>query len=316
MQIISHIAFQLIYIYIMNHTKNCKEHLYIYLSYDSESIVLKVVDAIVCMAIICANTYLINLLWNKRRISINILFIILSCFDILTGIVAIPMYMLITTIHINYCSFYRVVDATFVFSVGYPWFMITLIAIDRHLIITKHPRLHEKYMSMKRICDYVIMIVGLTVTLSLWYTFIKTREQWLELNVAMITAFFILFILLLVTFSLYIHLVIFVYKKDKIMQGNRHGKKQDSYSIRTAKTVFLVLLCLVGCNLSFATVMLYISVNKNLDTTVKHSMIGWCFLLSYSNSFFNAVIIISRSRNSKQSKRVVSQLPKRIETKI
>ena len=262
------------------------------------------------------NSYLIQLLWNKRRISINILFIILSCFDILTGIVAIPMYMLVTTIHINYCSFFRVANVICFCSIGYPWFMITLIAIDRHLIITKHPRVHEKYMTSKRICYYVIMFVGLTVTLSLWYTCIKTRERWMELNVAMITAFFILFILLLVTISLYIQLVIFVYKKDKIMQGSRHGKKQDSYSIRTAKTVVLVLLCLMGCNVSYVTVVLYIWVHQIVDIKVKHSMIGWCFLLSYSNSFFNAVIIIYRSRISKQSKRVVSQLPKTIETTI
>ena len=121
----------------MNHTNNCKEYLDIYHSYDLESIPVKVVYAIVCVAIICANSYLIKLLWNKRRISINILFIILSCFDILTGIVTIPMYMLITTIHINYCSFFRVSYAIFIFSGGYPYFMITLIAIDRHLIITK-----------------------------------------------------------------------------------------------------------------------------------------------------------------------------------
>ena len=296
----------------MNHTKNCKEQLDIYHSYDSQSIVLKVVEAIVCVAIICANSYLIKLLWNKRRMSINILFIILSCFDILTGIVSIPMYMLVTTIHINYCSLFCVADAIFIFSAGYPWFMITLIAIDRYLIITKHPRVHAKYMTTKRIYYYVIMIVALTVTLSLWYTCIKTRERWLELNVAMTTCFCVLFMLLLVTISLYIHLALFVYKKDKIMQG----KKKDSYSKRTAKTVFLVLLCLVGCNLSFTTVVLYICVNQNLDTKVKHTMTGWFCLLSYSNSFFNAVIIISRSRISKQSKRVVPQLPKRIETTI
>ena len=138
----------------------------------------------------------------------------------------------------------------------------------------------------------------------------------MELNDALITAWVILIILLLVTFSLYIHLVIFVYKKDKIMQGSRHGKKQDSYSIRTAKTVFLVLLCLMGCNVSYATLVLYICFHQNLDKKFKHTMIGWFCLLSYSNAFFNAVIIISRSRISKRSKRVVSQLPNSIETKI
>ena len=235
----------------MNHTKNCKDHLDIYHSYDSESIILKVVDAMVCVAIICANSYLIKLLWKKRRISINILFITLSCFDILTGIVEIPMYMLITTIHINHCSFFRVADAIFVFSSGYPWFMITLIAIDRYLIITKHRRIPAKYMTRKRICYYVIMCVGFTATLSMWYTCIKRRERWLEIHVALISAFVISFILLMVIISLYIHLVIFfVYKKDTVMQGSRHGKKQDSYSIRTEKTVFLVFdNCFSGVNL-------------------------------------------------------------------
>ena len=226
------------------------------------------------------------------------------------------MYMLVTTYHINYCSLFHVADAIFIFSTGYPWSMITLIAIDRYLIITKHPKVHEKYMTTKRIYYYVIMNVGLTFTLSLWYTCIKTRERWLELNAAMITSCFILLILLLVTISLYIHLVIFVYKKDKIMQGSRQDKKQDSYSIRTAKTVFLVLLCLVVCNLYFVTVVLYICVHQNLDTKVKHTMTGWFCLLSYSNSFFNAVIIISRSRKFKESKRVISQLSTTIETTI
>ena len=164
----------------MNHTNNCKDHLHIYHSYDSESIVLKVVnvDAIVCVAIICAKSYHIKLLWEKRRISINILFIILSCFDILTGIVGIPMYMLFTTIHIKHCRSFRVADAIFVFSTGYPWFMIILIAIDRYLIITKHPRIHAKYMNTKRICYYITMFVGFTATLSMWYTCIKRRVRW------------------------------------------------------------------------------------------------------------------------------------------
>ena len=196
--------------------------------------------------------------------------------------------------------------------------MITLIAIDRYLIITKHPRIHAKYMTAKRIFYYVVMFVGLTVTISLWYTCTKSREQFIELNIASVAGAgaLILFILLLVTFSLYIHLVIFVYKKDKIMQGSRHGTKQDSYSIRTAKTVFLVLLCLMGCNISYAIMLIYISVNQSVDTNVKFTMFGWFGLLSYSNSFFNAVIIISRNRISKQYKRVVLQLAKTSETTI
>ena len=196
----------------MNHIMNCKEQLDIYHSYDSQSTVLKVVAAIVSAAITCANSYLIKLLWNKRRISINTLFIILSCFDILNGVVVVPMYMLVTTYNINYCSFFRVADAIFHFGAIYPWYMITLIAIDRYLIIAKHPRVHEKYMTMKRICYYVTMIVGLAVTLSLWYACIKTRERWVELNAAVITGSFILLILLLVTISLFTLSSLFIRK--------------------------------------------------------------------------------------------------------
>ena len=77
-----------------------------------------------------------------------------------------------------------------------------------------------------------------------------------------------------------------------------------------------MLLCLVGCNVSYATVLIYISVHQNVDTKLKHAMIGWFCLLSYSNSFFNAAIVISRSRISKQSNRVALHLPKTIETTI
>ena len=62
------------------------------------------------------------------------------------------------------CSLFCVADGIFIFSTVYTWFMITLIAIDRHLIITKNPSVHEKYVTMKIICYYVIVIVGLEVT--------------------------------------------------------------------------------------------------------------------------------------------------------
>ena len=53
-------------------------------------------------------------------------------------------------------------------------------------------------------------------------------------------------------------------KETKIMKGSRHDNKKENYSIRTAKTVFLVLLCLVCCNLTTAGAVMYLSQNEYL----------------------------------------------------
>ena len=86
-----------------------------------------------------------------------------------------------------------------------------------------------------RIDSYFIIVV---------HMYLK-KKHWLELNIASITAGMIVIMLLLVTFSLYIHLVIFVYKKEKIMQQQKYEQQKQffwCYFVWWA-VMFLMQLC-------------------------------------------------------------------------
>ena len=252
----------------MNVTKReCEIFLKFYQTSDLDMRILQTAFGIAAILIIVANVYLIRLLWRKRYITINLLFIIQSCFDMFTGVVAIPMFLLTATnIDENvYCRVHYIAQFSYMFVASYPWLIIVFIAIDRYMIITKPLTVHEKYMTRKSICLYVFMCTVFNCSISMWYVFTKKIGKLIRLNTAFLIHMLMVFISFTVTFGLYIHLVIYVCKRNKIMQGSRQDNKKENYSIRTAKTVFLVLLCLVCCNLSNASVAIYNSQNHNTN---------------------------------------------------
>ena len=286
----------------MNITNGTCIGLYLlFASNDIDVVFIKLAFAIAVVAIVAINVYLIKLVWKKRKISINLLFIILSCFDILNSMTIIPMFWILSTVKELSCILKLIWEFTSIISLEYPWFMITLIAIDRYLIITKLPMLHIKYMTKKNIFHYISISIVITITLALWYTFTKPKGKW-KLPLSFEICLLVILAEFVVICSLYIHLVIVVYKKDKIMEGSRKTKSKECYSIRTAKTVFLLLLCLVLCNFFNAAVLLYINLDQQLKKKVIRNLFGWSTLLLHLNSFFNALVIISRIRKEKPRK--------------
>ena len=143
------------------------------------------------------------------------------------------------------CRLKPIMDFTSIVSLEYPWFMITIIAIDRYLIIKKERRVQTKYMTKKTIFCYIAISIIVTITLALWYTFTTPKGEW-KLTISISICFLVILAEFSVIFSLYIHLVIFVYKKYKRMEGNRQSTIQANFSKQTANTVFILLLCLVS----------------------------------------------------------------------
>ena len=269
-----------------------------YLLFESDDIdvvFIKLSFAIATVAIVAINVYLIKLVWRKRRITVNLLFIILSSFDILNSMTTIPMFWILSTLKEGSCILKLIWEFASIISLEYPWFMITLIAIDRYLIITKLPTAHIKYMTKKNIFCYISISIVSTITLALWYIFTKPKGKW-KLTLSFEICLLVILAEFVVICSLYIHLVIVVYRKYKSMEGSRQCKSQQNYSIQTAKTVFLLLLCLVFCNFCHAAVLLYINLDQHLEKKAIRNLFGWSALLSYLNSFFNALIIITRIR--------------------
>ena len=283
----------------MNITNStCFGRYLLYASDDIDVVFIKLAFAIAVVAIVAINVYMIKLLWKKRRISVNLLFIILSCFDILNSMIIIPMFWILSTLKESSCILNLIWDFSSIVSIEYPWFLITLIAIDRYLIITKLPTVHTKYMRKKNIFCYISISIMITVTLALWYIFTKPKGKW-KLTLSFEICLLVILAEFVVICSLYIHLVIVVYRKHKIMEGSRQCKSQESFSIRTAKTVFLLLVYLVFCNFFHAAVLLYINLDEHLNRNVIRNLFAWSALLSYLNSFFNALIIIYRNIKKK-----------------
>ena len=200
----------------MNVTKReCEILLDYYQRSDLDIRLLQIAFGIVAILIIAANVYLIRLLWRKRYITINLLFIIQSSFDMYTGAVAIPMFLLVVTnIDENtYCRVHYVAQFNYMFVASYPWFMIVFIAIDRYMIITKPLTVHEKYMTRRSIYLYVFMSIVFNCIISIW--FILAGGMVSRINVAFLLHMLMVFISFTVTFGLYIHLVIYVYKRNK-----------------------------------------------------------------------------------------------------
>ena len=261
---------------------------------DVDVVFIKFAFGIALVAIIAINGYLIKLLWEKRRISVNLLFIILSCFDITNSITIIPFFWILNMLKESSCRLKLVMDFTSIVGLEYPWFMITIIAIDRYLIIKKERRVHAKYMSKKAIFCYIFISIIVTTTLALWYTFTTPKGEW-KLTIPISICLLVILAEFSVIFSLYVHLVVFVYKKYKRMEGNRQRTIQGNFSKRTAKTVFILLSCLVSCNLAHAVVLLYINLDQPLNQKVVRNLFCWSSLISQLNSFFNALIIINRT---------------------
>ena len=288
----------------MNVTKReCEIFRDLYQRSDLDIRLLKTAFGIAAILIIAANVYLIRLLWRKRYITINLLFIIQSCFDMFTGAVAIPMFLLLTAANIDenaYCRVFYIAQFNHVFVASYPWFMIVFIAIDRYMIITKPLTVHEKYVTRRSIYLYIFMSTVFNCAISIWFALAGGRVS--RLNVAFLLHMLIVFISFTVTFGLYINLVIYVCKRNKIIQGSRHDNKKENYSTQTAKTVFLVLLCLVCCNLSNTGAVIYFNENHDLNSKITMNISGWFNLLLYMNSCFNVIIIVNRSQNLKDSK--------------
>ena len=277
---------------------------------DVDVVFIKLAFGIAPVAIIAINGYLIKLLWDKRRISVNLLFIILSCFDIINSITIIPFFWVMNSLKESSCRLKSVMDVTSIVGLEYPWFMITIIAVDRYLIIKK-ARVHAKYMTKKAIFCYVSISIIVTITLALWYSFTTPKGEW-KLTISISVCLLVILAEFSVIFSLYVHLVIFVYKKYKLMEGNRQSTIQGNFSKRTAKTVFILLLCLISCNLAHAVVLVYINIDQPLNKKVVRNLFCWSALLSQLNSFFNALIIINRTDKTQITSRQVQSNKKQM----
>ena len=282
----------------MNLTKRkyCKGYFDLYCTLGLNLTFLQLATGIAVILIISVNIYLMKLIWKERRITLNLLLIILSFLDIFTGVVVFSTYLAITILKDNYCSIHLVAEFTVLFTEGYPWFMIVFIAIDRYFIVTKQERIHAKRITKKLIYLYMLICNILNLSIVCWYISNHQIQVLLKLNFVSTLGRIGMFTQILVTFGFYIHLLIYLYKKNKTMQDNTiNDTKHENYSIEIAKTNFLILFCFLCCNVTYSSVALYINLNLGENQNSSHIIYCWLSILSYFNAFFNVVLFLNWS---------------------
>ena len=81
---------------------------------------------------------------------------------------------------------------------------------------------------------------------------------------------------------------------------NNIQKKSNNYSRRTTTTAVYVFVCLVFCNVTQLSGMMYTIVSKYTNNIMIRNFLFWPLLALYSNSLFNALILMCRSRHLKK----------------
>ena len=269
-------------------------------NYGTDIVVLQVAYGIVSLVTIVVNIMLIRILIKRKKNKIDYLFLILTCSDIVVGSATLPLFVTLFVTKIDeahYCNILLAVQFFLYCPVTFSWLMTMVIAADRYFVIMR-PRFHLKYMNNKAVLFYVCSCFCFTVAVALW------KMLAVELSDKLVDSLFATVkgvletLLIFVTASLYIHLLIYVRKQAKRMQGSRIERNpKKSYSMRTTKTVALLFLCMACCNMT--EVVGYLIHSKFIRLTDKitlRNVIFWLLLPLLSNSSCNAIILLCRSR--------------------
>ena len=279
----------------------CKVWLVILETLNLDMLFLQIAYGLSVILILFSNIWLIKLLWKHRQITVNLSFIILSSFDIMTGAITLPLILLRIIKKDITCIIRALIQFFSVVSCMCPMSIMALIAVDRYMIITRQS-VHGKYITKKFICYYIANSTFIILGAAVWYV---VAAKTLGTNTVYFVLSSIFVLAIMVIFGLYIHLVYFVFKKSKVMKGRRHEKKNiNNYSVRTAKTIFILLLSLTICNVGYFASIFFLWKANIKDPVIVRNLLLWSQLISYLNSFFNSVILIYRSRNLREQRTV------------
>ena len=289
---------------------NCMMVRNVFLQHGIDILFLQLTYGLSALMIIIANILLIRMLLRQEMNKVNILFLILSCSDLIVGTGTIPLLTSWFFTEIDervYCKMFPIGQFFLYCPVIFSWIMTIIIAIDRYLVITK-PLLHAKYMGHRALWFYVSFSFVFSFAVALWKILaVKLTANLIESTFAAFKGL-VEITFIVITASLYIHLLIFVRRRARIMAGSRHEHSgQKSYSARTTKTIALVFVCLVCCNLTeLCGYVYYVHLDHTLEPELLRNLVFWLLLPLLLNSFFNAVIVMSRSAKLKTKHNAVS----------
>ena len=261
--------------------------------YYIDILILQIYYILTTIAIVTSNGLLLYKLLKKRlKTRADKMFIILSCSDIGVGLSSVPMSSLPLFIK-NFdalCMLSPILR--FFFYIPYSWSVITTVALDRVLIITKG-YWYKKYVTMKHL--YGLTTFSLLANLIMAITIAMDGELLDGLSFAMRytqTVGEVFFII--VTIVTYMYLVYFVRSKSREIANQRHGGIKIDKEL--LMTITYTYICLLIFTFPYFAERVAHFVLPTVNPLMSKNMKFWGKILVYSNSYANAFIILYKSR--------------------
>ena len=250
------------------------------------------------LTVISLNFVLIRVLLKQQRTRATVLLLILSISDAGVGFVSIPFVMLrFAYISKNmYCALLPFTTFFLYFPGTFSLGVTTIISIDRCLMVTKSI-FHAKYVTTGVITFKLIVVFVVSFGWSFVnaITFILDKKS-KAASIVFQCQFVIEVVVVIVMCGLNMHLYCFVKRTSRKMARSRHEGATESYSSRLTKTIAYICFCMLF--FTGTQVLLNAIVNMlKTNAILRRNVSLWALLLTYSNSYVNSIIVLTRSSN-------------------
>ena len=247
------------------------------------------------LGIISTNSLLIHKIRSmNERTRTDLLFIVLSIFDLAVGIIALPNMCL------KILSFEKILTwampcREFIFLLYFPtsisWVLITVIALDRCFFVL-FDKNYTILITRKRLCGIVISLIvcGLATVLPV---VLSNNIDTIQISASI----FHISCVILISCS-YLVIACYYYYKNRQVTRNVF---QNRWRRSPMRIIIYVVICQLICVLPLS-VMLIILVKSRLNY--------WALILAYCNSIFNSLIYMHSSCFKEKKKAVVKSLKK------
>ena len=257
------------------------------------------------LVILLLNFVLIRALLKQPKTRSTMLLLILSISDVGVGSITFPFVML-RIVFINkdiYCALLRCTTFFSYFPFSFSFGVTTIISIDRCLMVTKS-NFHTKYVT-NRVITFIL--IGDFVS-SISFSFVNTITFTLDATSKKAHIFQISQLVVEISFILFTcclnwHLYCFVKRASQQMATSRHEGTTESYSSRLTTTIAYIFTCMVF--FMGPQVMAYAMIinMENMSAMLRRNLYMWGKLLLYTNSYINAIILLTRSTNLQNATR-------------
>ncbi|XP_057290497.1 uncharacterized protein LOC130613188 [Hydractinia symbiolongicarpus] len=267
---------------------------------------------VVMLLIISSNSILIRALRSGKCTRTDKYFLVLSVSDLCVGLFAVPSVLLLYVgfTEETLCAIFPFVAFFLVSPYLFSWVMTIIISIDRCVLVT-HPNFHSGF--CKPVLKYFIPFcllgtvgVGISFFLHDFYEenillkMSDARNYRYKLLITQVLTTGGGLLLTIAVGATQIYLMLRVRSNMAKMDGNRHANVD--YNRRITDTIAMMFFSAALCNIFYMVIFtLTHFMSKDFETT--YFMIrlsNAASIVLYSNSFFNSIILLTRSSKLKK----------------